>query len=116
MGYEYEIYGSKGSIRFNQEDQNSLFLYKANQDSSRQGFTQILTGPEHPDYVEFCQGPGHGTGYQDQIIIEAKDFLTAIETGENVWPTFRDGMEVNQVIQAMRVSCAENRWVKLEEI
>ena len=116
MGYEYEIYGSKGSIRFNQEDQNSLYLYKANQDSSRQGFTQILIGPEHPDYVEFCQGPGHGTGYQDQIIIEAKDFLTAIETGENVWPTFRDGMEVNQVIQAMRVSCAENRWVKLEEI
>ena len=116
MGYAYEIYGSKGSIRFDQEDQNSLYLYKAGQDTNRQGFTQILTGPEHPDYLEFCQGPGHGTGYQDQIIIEAKDFLTAIETGENVWPTFRDGMEVNQIIQAMRVSSTENRWVNIEEI
>ena len=116
MGYAYEIYGSKGSIRFDQEDQNSLYLYKANQNTNRQGFTQILTGPEHPDYLEFCQGPGHGTGYQDQIIIEAKDFLTAIETGENIWPTFRDGMEVNQIIQAMRVSNTEKRWVNIEEI
>ena len=116
MGYMYEIYGSKGSIRFDQEDQNSLYLYKGDQHTSRQGFTQILTGPEHPDYLQFCQGPGHGTGYQDQIIIEAKDFLTAIETGENIFPTFRDGMEVNQIIQAMRVSCAESRWVTINEI
>jgi predicted dehydrogenase len=64
------------------------------------GFTKILTGPAHPDYLPFCQGPGHGTGYQDQIIIEARDFLAAIETGKPVWPTFRDGLAVNEIVAA----------------
>ena len=66
-----------------------------------------------PDYPAFCQGPGHGTGYQDQIIIEVRDFLRAIETGSPIWPTFRDGMEVNRIIEAARVSAASRSWVDL---
>ncbi|WP_282610026.1 Gfo/Idh/MocA family protein [Pelagibius sp. Alg239-R121] len=116
MGYAYEVFGTKGALRFDQEDQNALWLYKGDAVTDRQGFTKILTGPEHPDYVVFCQGPGHGTGYQDQIIIEARDFLKAIETGETVWPSFRDGMEVNRVIAAAWVSQEARRWVPLSEI
>ena len=75
MGYAYQIDGSKGAIRFDGEDQNSLWLYKREGQEAQHGFKRILTGPHHPDYLPFCQGPGHGTGYQDQIIIEAKDFF-----------------------------------------
>lgn len=113
MGYAYEIVGTKGAIRFDQEDQNALWLYKADDPPGLRGFRKILTGPEHPDYRAFCQGPGHGTGYQDQIIIEARDFLMAIETGKAVWPTFRDGMEVNRVIAAVWESAASGGWVEL---
>ena len=110
MGYSYEISGTKGAIRFDQEDQNALWLYRAEGSDAARGFTKILTGPAHPDYEPFCQGPGHGTGYQDQIIIEAKDFLSAIETGTAVWPTFRDGMEVNQVVAAALASSETKTW------
>lgn len=110
MGYSYEISGTKGAIRFDQEDQNALWLYRAEGSDAARGFTKILTGPAHPDYEPFCQGPGHGTGYQDQIIIEAKDFLGAIETGTAVWPTFRDGMEVNQVVAAALASSETKTW------
>ena len=110
MGYAYEITGTKGAIRFDQEDQNALWLYRSNGPESEAGFTKILTGPAHPDYLPFSQGPGHGTGYQDQIIIEARDFLRAIETGKPVWPTFRDGMEVNRVIAAAMVSSIQRSW------
>ncbi len=110
MGYAYEINGTRGAIRFDQEDQNSLELYLAEGPESQRGFRKILTGPEHPDYLPFCQGPGHGTGYQDQIIIEAKDFLTAIESGENVWPTFREGLEVSRTVAAIRESDRTRSW------
>ena len=110
MGYAYEINGTKGAIRFDQEDQNAIWLYRAEGPESQRGFRRILTGPEHPDYLPFCQGPGHGTGYQDQIIIEAKDFLTAIETGENVWPTFREGLEVSRTVAAIRESHRTRSW------
>ncbi|MGI9421203.1 MAG: Gfo/Idh/MocA family protein [Geminicoccaceae bacterium] len=110
MGYAYEINGTKGAIRFDQEDQNAIFLYKADGPERERGFRKILTGPEHPDYLAFCQGPGHGTGYQDQIIIEAKDFLTAIETGRNVWPTFKEGLDVARTVAAVRESHRTRSW------
>ena len=43
--------------------------------------TGTLTGPAHPDYLAFNQGVGHGTGYNEQIAIEARDFLEAVATG-----------------------------------
>lgn len=110
MGYAYEIHGTKGAIRFDQEDQNAVWLYRAEGPDATRGFTKILTGPAHPDYLPFCQGPGHGTGYQDQIIIEARDFLRAIATGEPVWPTFRDGLAVAQVIETAFASAETGCW------
>ncbi|WP_439123334.1 Gfo/Idh/MocA family protein [Marivita sp.] len=110
MGYAYEITGTKGAIRFDQEDQNALWLYRMVGPEAERGFTKILTGPAHPDYEPFCQGPGHGTGYQDQIIIEARDFLKAIETGQSVWPTFADGHEVNRIIAAAHASSSSKSW------
>ncbi len=110
MGYAYEITGSDGAIRFDQEDQNALWLYRREGSEANRGFRKILTGPSHPDYVQFCQGPGHGTGYQDQIIIETRDFLRAIETGEPVWPTFHDGLAVNYLIDAAIRSSKLKTW------
>lgn len=110
MGYAYEIHGTKGAIRFDQEDQNAVWLYRSEGPEATRGFAKILTGPAHPDYLPFCQGPGHGTGYQDQIIIEARDFLRAIQTGQPVWPTFRDGLAVAQVIETAFASAADGRW------
>jgi len=115
MGYAYEITGTKGAIKFDQEDQNAIWLYTADDPEATRGFRKILTGPAHPDYLPFCQGPGHGTGYQDQIIIEAKDFLNAIASGKPVWPTFQDGADVNQVIAAAMTSSSQQAWVNVAD-
>lgn len=115
MGYAYKIDGSKGAIYFDGEDQNALHLYLAEGPEAERGFRKILTGPEHPDYLPFCQGPGHGTGYQDQIIIEAKDFLTAIETGETIWPDFAAGLDVSRVVEAVFDSAENGNWVRVAD-
>lgn len=116
MGYAYEIFGTTGSIRFDQEDQNALWLYRAEGAEDLRGYAKILTGPLHPDYKPFCLGPGHGTGYQDQIIIEARDFLQAIHDGKPRWPTFRDGMLVNQIIEAAWRSHEGRCWVDIKNV
>jgi predicted dehydrogenase len=115
MGYAYEITGTKGAIRFDQEDQNSLWLYDCAARRGRDGFARLLTGPNHPDYRSFCLGAGHGTGYGDQIIIEARDFLEAIETGVAIFPTFQDGLEVSRVVAAAFRSNDVRGWVNIEE-
>lgn len=116
MGYTYRITGTRGALAFDQEEQNVLWLYEAGRPAARQGFQRLLMGPAHPDYRAFNQGVGHGTGYNEQIVIEARDFLQAIATGVAVWPTFRDGYEVDRVIAAALHSSKEQRWVKLSEI
>lgn len=115
MGYTYEVTGTKGAIRFDQEDQNAIWLYKREGPEAERGFRKILTGPSHPDYEFFCQGPGHGTGYQDLIIIEARDFLDAIATGKPVQSDFREGMEVNRVVAAAFASDRSKQWISLSE-
>ena len=114
MGYIYEVVGTKGAIRFDQEDQNAIWLYKAEGPEAERGFRKILTGPAHPDYEPFCQGPGHGTGYQDQIIIEARDFLEAVADGKSRWPTFADGLAVSRVVEAAHESQSSGVWTPVE--
>ena len=50
------------------------------------------------------------------IIIEAKDFLEAIETGEARFPTFRDGLAVGEVIDAAIRSSNTGTWVDLPDV
>jgi len=116
MGYAYDITGTKGALRFDGEDQNALWYYDCSARRGRQGFTKLLMGPDHPDFLAFVQGPGHGTGYGDQIIIEARDFLKAIETRQPVFPTFRDGLEVSRVLEAAFRSAAERSWIRVADV
>ena len=113
MGYAYDIYGTKGAVRFDQEDQNALWYYDMTDPPEICGFRKILTGPAHPDYLQFCQGPGHGTGYQDQIIIEARDFLEAIADGAARWPSFDDGIAVARITDAAFQSHESGAWVSV---
>ena len=113
MGYTYRITGTKGALTFDQENQNELWLYDAGRPAQRQGFQRLLMGPAHPDYLAFSQGAGHGTGYNEQIVIEARDFLQAIASGQPVWPTFRDGYEVDRLIAAALRSMQERSWITL---
>lgn len=115
MGYGFDIIGTAGALRFDAEDQNALWYYDTRLRRGRQGFAKLLTAPEHPDYGAFCEGPGHGTGYAAQIIIEARDFLKAIETREKIFPTFDDGLQVSRVIAALFRSHDEKRWVEIKE-
>ena len=73
MGYAYRDHRQQGCDPFRQEDQNALWLYKMD-DAPDSRVSKDADWPAHPDYARLCQGPGHGTGYQDQIIDRSKGF------------------------------------------
>ena len=54
MDYAYEITGTKRVIRFEGEDQNAPWPYRADDTQGLRGFRKILTGPEHPDYLSYA--------------------------------------------------------------
>ena len=46
--------------------------------AAEQGFRTILTGTAHPPYDSFIPAPGHGLGFNDLKVIEAREILRAI--------------------------------------
>ena len=111
-GLAFTVFGSRGSLSFDQERMNELRHYDSADSAGRRGFRTILAGPEHPDYAHFCPAPGHGLGINDLKVIEARNLLRAIADGQPARPDFGVGLRVQRVMDAMERSHAERGWVK----
>lgn len=112
-GLWFEVTGTRGTLVYDQEQLSELQLYTADDASNRQGFRRILTGPEHPDYANFCVSAGHGLGYNDMKAVEVRDLVEGIAVDGPMWPDFRAAYEVNRVIDAVEQSHNDRCWVKL---
>ncbi len=97
---QWEVHGSDGTIVFDQENMNELWVHRTGED----GFVRHLTGPGQPDFSAFCPAPGHNFGFNEQKVIEARDLLAAIAGEPNVGPDFEAGLEIEKIIHAMAVS------------
>lgn len=111
-GLTLEISGSEGTLYFDQERQNELWLYRADGDE-RQGFRRILLGPDQPDYAAFCPAPGHGLGFNDLKVIEMRDLVAAIVLETPAWPDFAAAARIDAVTAAMAESYHRSGWVNV---
>jgi len=111
-GLQFEVFGTRGSIAFDQERMNELRLYEARQSTARAGFKTILAGPLHPDYGSFCPAPGHGLGINDLKVIEVRNLIRAIERNEPFRPDFEEGLRVQQVMAAIEESSVQQAWIE----
>lgn len=102
----FEVHGTKGMIRFDQERMNELQLYLNEGSAGQQGFKTILTGPLHEPFGSFVPAPGHQLGFNDLKVIEAHAFLSAIAAGREAYPSFADALHFEKVIHAIARSAA----------
>lgn len=111
MQLGFEVIGERGALSFTQERFNELQFFQVEADGSRNGFRTIAAGPQHAPYGNFCVAPGHQIGFNDLKTIEVADFLTAIVGGDRPFADFREGYEVQRVIEAAKLSSREGQWV-----
>jgi predicted dehydrogenase len=109
-----QIFGSKGSILFDQERMNEFQLYLAEGGPTELGFRTVLTAPQHKPYDRFIPAPGHGLGFNDLKIIECRELLSAIAGAPARIVTFDAGYEIEKAVHAMARSFAERNWVMLD--
>jgi predicted dehydrogenase len=108
-----QIFGTNGSILFDQERMNEFKLYSRDGPRERHGYRTILSGPAHPPYDRFVPAPGHGLGVNDLKIIEWHEFLRAI-AGEESWSVdFDTGLRIERTVHAMATSFREERWIDI---
>lgn len=116
MGLTYEVVGTRGTVRFDQERMGELQFYDAADRKGRQGFRTILAAPGHGDYGRFCIGAGHGFGYNDMIVVEVAEFIRAIAEGTPAWPDFTAAVHTAAVVDAVLASCDSGAWVRVDPI
>ncbi|TPK09457.1 Gfo/Idh/MocA family oxidoreductase [Mesorhizobium sp. B2-5-9] len=106
-----QIFGSKGSILFDQERMNEFQLYLTSDRPTEQGYRTILVAPQHRPYDLFVPAPGHSLGFNDLKIIECHELLTRLAGKPARLIEFAEGLEIERTVHAMARSFEEKRWV-----
>lgn len=104
-----QIFGSKGTIAYDQERFNEVQVFEAGSD----GFRTILAGPLHPPYDRFVPAPGHSLGFNDLKVVECHELLEAIAGRPAQIVDFARGLEIERAVHAMARSHREGRRIEL---
>jgi predicted dehydrogenase len=111
-----QIFGSAGSIVYDQERMNELSIYTLAEKPAEQGYRTILSSPHHPPYDRFVPAPGHGLGFNDLKIIECRQLLNLIGGKPAIAMTFEEGVEIERTVHAMARSSADGRWTTVADV
>jgi predicted dehydrogenase len=113
-GLRVELNGELGSIVWELGALNQLRLFDATDDPATQGFRTIqVTRSGHP-YAGAWWPDGHTIGYEHTFTHEVRDLLHAIADGRDPVPSFADGLQVQEVLDAVQRSAASGAgWTKV---
>jgi predicted dehydrogenase len=106
-----QIFGSRGSLVYDQERMNEVQLYTNEGDAQTRGFRTVLTGPQHKPYDRFIPAPGHGLGFNDLKVIECRQLLARIAGEEALCIDFEAGIRIERTVHAIAKSFEAGRWV-----
>lgn len=113
---DFEIYGSKGALKFNLERMNELEFFDFTEPGNEQGYRRILvTEADHP-YMSAWWPSGHIIGYEHTFVNAFYDFLKAIAGKDVIKPDFSDGAQIIRILEAINKSSDEGRRVTIDEI
>ena len=111
--FTLEINGEKASARWDLHDLHRLEFFDHRDESRLRGWKSIhITDGDHP-YMKQWWVPGLQIGYEHTFIHQVADFLTAIGKGESAAPTFKDGLAVDYVTDAVLASAKNHQWEKV---
>jgi predicted dehydrogenase len=113
-GLRVELNGELGSIVWDLGDFNGLRLFDATEDPATQGFRRIqVTRAGHP-YAGAWWPDGHIIGYEHTFTHEVRDLVHAIADGRDPVPSFADGLQVQEVLDAVQRSAASGTgWTQV---
>ena len=109
----FEIDGSEGSVSWNSEEPNTLWVGRRRDPNAEIIKDPSIMSPEARGYAAYPGG--HAEGYPDTFVQLFKDFYSYLEKGDfaapRAFPTFETGHTEMQLCEAIAQSARERRWV-----
>jgi predicted dehydrogenase len=113
--YNFEIYGTKGSVKWDFERMNEIEL-ALGRSGTNVGYQRIMAGPAMGEFAKFQPGPGCSMGYDDLKVVEAKKFVDAILGNANENSNIHDALAAALVCDAAESSAASKSWISVPRI
>ena len=110
----FEIYGTKGSLKWNLETMNQLQLNLVG-DKAR-GYTTVYAGDRYPYHGNFVPGDANSIGYEDLKVIEDYEFLSSVAAGRQHEPGFAEAIDYVSVQAALLQSWESERWEPVQRL
>jgi myo-inositol 2-dehydrogenase/D-chiro-inositol 1-dehydrogenase len=111
--YTLEINGEDASACWDLHDLHRLQWFDHKDEGRTRGWRSVhVTDGDHP-YMKNWWVPGLQIGYEHSFTHQFADFLQAVDTGASAAPTFRDGLQTDQVTDAVLKSAGSGRWEKV---
>jgi myo-inositol 2-dehydrogenase/D-chiro-inositol 1-dehydrogenase len=108
--FTLEINGEQASARWDLHDLHRLEYFDHRDESRLRGWKSIhITDGDHP-YMKHWWVPGLQIGYEHTFIHQVADFLTAVGENREAAPTFKDGLAVDYVTDAVLRSAKTKQW------
>lgn len=113
----FEVYGTKGSLRWNLETMNEMDVFLVDENGTApRGYTKIYGGDRYPYHGHFVPGDANSIGFEDLIVIEDYEFLSAVVRGEPYEPGFAQAVEYVSFQDAWLRSCESGAWSNVSSI
>jgi len=109
--YLLEIYGTRGSLRWNFERLNELELA-----DEASGFRRVMASPAFGDFSRFQPGAGTAMGFDDLKTIEAALFLRSVAEGIQYAPSAADAWSAAEFVDAALRSAASREWMTVPQV
>jgi len=111
----WEVDGSEGSVAWNSEEPNTLWIGRRQEPNQEVIKDPSLLSPAARGYAAYPGG--HAEGYPDTFVQLFKDFYGYIAAGDlsapRTFPTFETGHEELVLCDAIAASARERRWVEV---
>ena len=114
--YVVEVYGTKGSARWNFERLNELEICPVLDGGASHGYTRAMAGPQWGQWQRFQPAIGTSMGFDDMKAIEAAQFIESILTGKQVAPSAADAWCAAEVDEAVVTSAADGQWHEVPRV
>ena len=80
------------------------------------GYTTVMAGPQHGEYARFQPGPGQNLSFDDLKVVEGRDFVQSVLTGEQVAPSAADAWSAAEVDEAVVRAAASRAWEPVPQV
>jgi predicted dehydrogenase len=113
--YNFEIYGTEGSIHWDFERMNELDVASGRK-GDLVGYTRVMAAPGFGDFDHFQPGAGTSMGFDDLKVIEARKFLESVVGTKHLNSNINDAVSSAAVIDAAERSAESGQWINLKPV